>query len=135
MLPHHSKLTKYFFAIFVLILLFYAFFEAQNMIYGPQIVIENGEAITVQEELIEISGTVKNVVEITLSGRTIFIDDTGLFSEKLLLAKGLNTFIFEARDKFNHQTKEILQVVYQPNPLKTVEQEPVETDSIKESLI
>ncbi len=114
MFPHHSRLTKYFFAAFVLLVLAYAYYEAQNMLYGPQIALEQEGAITVYEELIEIRGTVKNVVEITLSGRPIFIDDTGLFTEKILLAEGLNRFIFEARDKFNHTQKEVLEVVYIP---------------------
>ncbi|QSH39087.1 hypothetical protein JXR01_02135 [Candidatus Kaiserbacteria bacterium] len=134
MLPHHSKLTKYLFAAFVVVLLFYAYFEARNILYGPQIVLQDGEAITVHDELIEISGTVKNVVEITLSGRPVFIDDTGLFTEKLLLAEGLNRFVFEARDKFDHKTQEVLEVVYQIPTADTNEHEQEETDTIKESL-
>lgn len=135
MLPHHSKLTKYLFALFVLIVLFYAYFEARNMLYGPQIVLATEDAITVHEELIEISGTVKNVVEITLSGRSVFIDDTGLFTEKILLSEGLNRFVFEARDKFDHTTKEVLEVVYKPLTLdEALEQESQETDTIEESL-
>ena len=134
MLPHHSKLTKYLFAAFVVVLLFYAYFEARNLLYGPQIVLQSGEAITVQDELIEISGTVKNVVEITLSGRPVFIDDTGFFTEKLLLAEGLNRFVFEARDKFNRQTQEVLEIVYQIPPLGITEHESLETDTIEESL-
>ncbi|MBF05283.1 hypothetical protein CL644_01080 [bacterium] len=134
MLPHHSKLTKYFFAAFVVVLLFYAYFEARNLLYGPQIVLQSGEAITVQEELIEISGTVKNVVEITLSGRPVFIDDTGFFTEKLLLADGLNRFVFEARDKFNRKTQEVLEVVYQIPTSDMTEHELLETDTIEEPL-
>lgn len=134
MLPHHSKLTKYLFAIFVVIVLFYAYFEARNLLYGPQIVLQNEEAITVYDELIEISGTVKNVVEITLSGRPVFIDDTGFFTEKLLLAEGLNRFVFEARDKFDHKTQEVLEVVYIAPSANTAEQEREETDTIEESL-
>ncbi|MAZ67434.1 hypothetical protein CL652_01540 [bacterium] len=111
---HRSKTTKYFFALFVAIVLVYAYFEAQNMLYGPQIILNADEAVTVQEELIEISGTAKNVVEITLSGRPVFIDDSGVFVEKLLLAEGVNRFIFQARDKFGREERKVLEVVYQP---------------------
>jgi len=115
MLFHHSKLTKYIFAAFVFVVLIYAYFEARNMLYGPQIILQSNDAITVHDELIEISGTVKNVVEITLAGRPVFIDDTGLFTEKLLLAEGLNRFTFEARDKFDNKKSETLEVVYTPS--------------------
>jgi len=85
------------------------------MLYGPQIVLETTTgAITVYDELVEIRGTVKNVVEITLSGRPVFIDDSGLFTEKVLLAEGVNRFVFEARDKFDNTKRQVLQVVYQP---------------------
>lgn len=131
MLPHRSRVTKYLFAAFVVIVLAYAYFEARNMLYGPQIVLAQTDAITVHEELIEVSGTVKNVVEITLSGRTVFIDDTGLFTEKLLLAEGLNRFRFEARDKFGRTKHEVLEIVYVPSKDK---QRDINTGSIEESL-
>ena len=129
MLSNRSKLTKYFFALFVLIVLAYAYYEARNMLYGPQIVLDSEEAITVDEELVEISGTVKNVVEITLDGRIVFIDDTGMFAEKLLLAEGLNRFAFEAQDKFGRETREVLEIVYQPPFVQ--QQTPTETDTIE----
>ncbi|MBL4644340.1 MAG: hypothetical protein JKX80_00550 [Candidatus Pacebacteria bacterium] len=132
MLPHHSRITKYLFAAFVLIVLVYAYFEARNILYGPQIVLESTEAITVHDELIEIRGTVKNVVEITLTGRPLFIDDTGLFTERLLLVEGLNRFIFEARDKFDNTDRKVLQVIYQPT--EDIQRNFRETDTIQEPL-
>lgn len=117
MLPHHSRITKYFFLALVIVILMYAYYEARNMIYGPQIVLaDNAGAVTVHEELVEIRGAVKNVVEITLSDRPVFIDDEGNFTEKLLLAPGLNRFVFEARDKFDRTKREVLEVVYEPEP-------------------
>jgi len=101
------------------------------MLYGPQIVLSNASgAITVHDERIEIKGTAKNVVEITLSGRPVFINDEGMFTERLLLTKGLNRFTFEAKDKFGHATQEILEVVYQPPAVD--EASPIETDTIEE---
>lgn len=114
MLHHRSRLTKYLFAALVVAILIYAYFEARNLLYGPQIELAHSGAITVHEELVAISGTVENVTEITLSGRPVFIDDTGLFTEELLLAEGVNRFVFEARDRFGNTTRETLQIVYQP---------------------
>ena len=130
---YHTRLTKYFFAVLVIVILIYAYFEARSMLYGPQIVIGSDKVITVEEKLIEIQGTVKNVVEISLNGRTIFIDDTGHFSEQLLLANGLNHFTLEARDKFNRKTQEKLEVVYNP-PIDRQQQDTIETGTIEESL-
>lgn len=131
MLLHHTRITKYLFAAFVLIVLVYAYFEARNMLYGPQIVLETTGAITVHDELVEISGTVKNVVEITLAGRLVFIDDTGFFTERLLLAEGVNRFVFEARDKFDNTKREVLEIVYQP---KEDKQRSLNIDIIQEPL-
>jgi hypothetical protein len=131
MFSHRSRTTKYFFAAFVLVVLIYTYFEARNMLFGPQIALATNDAITVQEERIEISGTVRNVVEITLSGRPIFIDDSGFFTETFLLAEGVNRFVFEARDKFGRETREVLEVVYNPRG-DTSGRVPVETDTILE---
>ncbi|PCI30654.1 hypothetical protein COB52_01300 [Candidatus Kaiserbacteria bacterium] len=125
MLPHHTKITKYFFLAFLILLFVYGYFEARNLLWGPQISLGTQEAITVDTELIEISGTVKNVIEITLSGRSVLISDEGVFSEELLLSEGLNEFIFEAKDKFGREKTEILEVVYKPSP---------NTDIIEEQL-
>ncbi len=114
MLFHRSRATKYIFAAFVLVVLMYAFFEARNVLYGPQILLGTTGAITVTDALVEISGTVKNVTSFTLDGRSVFISDSGVFLEKVLLAEGLNEFVFEASDKFDNQTREVLKVVYLP---------------------
>tara|TARA_B100000745_G_scaffold80603_1_gene49658 strand:- start:933 stop:1313 length:381 start_codon:yes stop_codon:yes gene_type:complete len=126
MLPHQSHITKYFFIALVLLILVYAYFEARNMLYGPQIFIDSREAITVTDEKIEISGQVKNVVEITLSGNPVFIDDVGVFNETRLLAEGINRFVFEAKDKFGRTKEEILEIIYTP------ERAPTNVGSIEE---
>jgi len=99
------------------------------MLYGPQIHLPAGEITTVSDELIEIRGTVKNVVEITLDGRLIFIDSDGNFVEKLLLADGLNSFSFKAKDKFGRKTSEVLNVVYQ---IPEGKRRSLNTDTIEE---
>ncbi len=119
MLPHQSHITKYFFIALVLLILVYAYFEARNILYGPQIVIDTSETITVTDEKIEVSGQVENVVEITLSGNPVFIDDTGVFTETRLLAEGVNVFVFEAKDKFGRKKEEVLQIIYTPEQTST----------------
>lgn len=114
MFPHQSKFTKYFFVALFAIVLLYAYYEARNMLYGPQIELGVTSALTVHEQAIEVTGSVRNVVHITLSGNPVFIDDEGVFTETRLLSLGLNRLIFEAEDKFGRSTKEIIEVVYEP---------------------
>ena len=129
MYVHRSRIMVYLFATFVVVVLVYAYFEARNMLYGPQVVLTTPETITVPDELIAISGTSKNVVSITLDGRSVFVDDNGSFTEKLLLAEGVNRFVFEARDKFGRETQRTLEVVYQPPT--PAERTPEKTDTIE----
>lgn len=113
MLPHHTKLTKYLFALFVIVVLVYAFFGARNLLFGPRISIDApGEIVTVTESLVEIQGSIENVTVLTLSGRDVLVDDTGVFSETLLLAPGSNTFVFEARDRFGRTTRKTLEILF-----------------------
>ena len=120
MLPHHTKITKYVFAAFIVLVIGYAYISSRNLLWGPIITLnapDNG--ITVYDGLIEISGTVENVAEITLSGRSVFITEEGVFTERLLLAEGVNRFLFEAEDKFGRKTKEVLEIVYIPTEQET----------------
>lgn len=85
------------------------------MLYGPDVVLnvpQNG--MTVEEELVEITGAATNVAEITMDGKPIFIDDSGAFSEKRLLNPGINSFMFEVKDKFGRVKTETLEIVYAP---------------------
>jgi len=113
MIPYNKKIIKYTIIILVLLILSYAFFEARNIIYGPQInLMLPNKTITVHSPIIQIKGNVKYVISISLDGRTIKIDRDGNFTEKLLLIPGLNTFTFKATNKFGKtQNKEIM-VIY-----------------------
>lgn len=133
MLPHHTKITKYLFVLFIILILGYAYISSRNLLWGPQIII-NGpqDGISVETELVEITGAVKNVIDITLSGRSVFITEEGVFTERLLLSEGINRFVFEARDKFGRETREILQIVYDPKEQTTPVQEDASIEENKE---
>ncbi len=113
MLPYHSKITKYLFILFVLLVLGYTFFEARNIIGGPTITIATPESgLTSTSQVVEITGTVKNVTEIALDGQPVLINEAGEFTEKLILAPGVNMFTFVAKDKFGRERSELLEVFY-----------------------
>jgi len=113
MLPYNAKVTKYFFMLFVLLILAYAYFEAHNMFSGPNIKISAPESgFTVNSQLVEITGSVSNVTDFRLDGNIIEVDKTGKFTKKLLLAPGENIFTFVAKDKFDRINKEMLYIFY-----------------------
>lgn len=100
---------------FIFLILGYSFYQSKNILTGPAIAIiepENGS--TVQEQFIKISGSTKNIKKISLNDRFIFVDETGLFMENLLLSEGYNIIKISAWDKFNKKTEKIIEIVYQP---------------------
>ena len=99
--------------ILVLIIASYSLFQARNIIRGPIIKIhspENGSALS--ESFISIEGIAKNISNISLNDRPIFIDKNGKFQETLLLSYGYNIMTVKATDKFGRKTAETLELVY-----------------------
>ncbi len=91
-----------FFVLFVL----YAGFETVKLFLGPSLIIDTPKDFaTVNEPLINVSGTVKRVAYITINDRQIFADTTGKFSDKLLLLSGYNIIKIEVKDRFDKVLK------------------------------
>lgn len=98
---------------FLFLILSYSFYQSRNLVRGPVITInepENGS--NVREQLVKIAGVAKNINKISLDDRPIYIDETGSFSEKLLLSKGYNIVKLSAWDKFGKKTEKTLELVY-----------------------
>jgi hypothetical protein len=86
-----------FFALFVL----YAGFEVAKLYRGPSLVINTpNDMSTVDNPLVEVTGTAQRVAYIKINGRQIFADTKGYFSDKLLLLPGYNIISIEVNDKF-----------------------------------
>ncbi|MFC1802120.1 hypothetical protein ACFLY7_01640 [Patescibacteria group bacterium] len=91
----------------------YSYYQMRNLLNGPVLIVtspQNGE--TFSESLIEITGETKNISEISLNDRPIFIDENGNFKEKMLLSYGYNVIKIEAGDRFDRKIKKILEVIY-----------------------
>lgn len=100
-------------SLFVLTLIGYSTFQAKKIITGPQISLNspsNGEEVN--ENLIDISGVAKNISAISLNDRSIHIDESGNFKEKLMLYPGYNIITLKAQDKFGSTIKKEVEVVY-----------------------
>lgn len=64
-----------------------------------------------ENQTIEISGTASKNSDLTVNGRTLYIDENGLFKDNLNLASGLNTLEFKAVNKFGKETNIIRHVL------------------------
>ena len=97
----------------ILLVMGFVVFGSRNIVLGPQIKIEtptNGK--TAESSLVEIRGFAKNISEIKMNGRNIFIDEDGKFKEKMLLSYGYNTIVIEGRDRFGRKEIKKLELVY-----------------------
>jgi hypothetical protein len=99
--------------IFLIILFGYGIFEIWNYATGPQILLTSPpNGAVVSESLITIIGQGKNTKIITLNDRPVVVDETGHFSENILLSYGYNVLELKAEDRFGKKTEERLQIVY-----------------------
>lgn len=100
--------------IFFLIVTFaaYGLYKARDFLTGPKITIESPkDGQTVSSSYLEVRGTAKNISSIRMNGRQIFVDESGIFKENLLLAMGYNIIEVSAEDKFGREVKENRKVV------------------------
>ena len=99
--------------LFLVCLFGYGAFEIWNYATGPRITVSSpANGVAVSDSLITITGQGKNTKEITLDDRPIVTDETGKFSEKILLSYGYNVLELKAEDRFGKQTEQELQIVY-----------------------
>jgi hypothetical protein len=107
-------LAKIFGVIIVaLILASYGLYQSRNLRAGPEIIIEkpkNGELVNTS--VAEVTGVAKNITFISLNDQPIFVDESGRFSEKLLLSYGYNILKLSAKDKFGKIVEKRLELVY-----------------------
>ena len=91
----------------------YTGYEIQKIVFGPKIEVlfpKNGSLVS--NSMTEVSGIAKNIKDISLNDRKIFIDEQGNFKENLLLSYGYNVITIKASDKFGKNTEKIIEVIY-----------------------
>lgn len=100
-------------SLFLFLILGYSFYQSKNLLMGPVITVsEPKNGATVPEQLVKIAGIAKNINKITLDDRPIYVDEVGVFSEKLLLSDGYNIIKISAWDKFSKKTEKTIELVY-----------------------
>jgi hypothetical protein len=99
--------------ILIVVFVGYTIYEIQKVFLGPRIEAlspQNGSLVSTS--FTEVTGIAKNITEISLNDRKIYIDEQGNFKEGLLLSYGYNALTIKASDKFGRKTEKILEVIY-----------------------
>jgi hypothetical protein len=97
----------------IVIVLGYGAFKAKDFVRGPKLAVlspRDGEML--HDSLVEIKGTTNNISFLTLNDNKIFTDESGNFTEKILLSSGYNVMTVEAKDRFGRKITKTLQLMY-----------------------
>ena len=97
----------------VVLLAFFVYRTSLSYFSGPSITInEPTDYEAFSTSTVTIAGIADRIEDISLDGRPITIDDTGKFSETILLMPGYNIETMVAHDRFGHSTQKRLELVY-----------------------
>ena len=109
MTPNAKKILQIAgFAVFFILIILYAFFRSEDLIFGVKIknVNLNGlpaqSGATISSNIVKVTGNAKNAIKLTLNSREISVDLQGSFNETIALLSGYNIISIRAQDKFGY---------------------------------
>jgi len=105
--------------LFVGCLVLYITFQARFLITGPEITLIHEPASVQNSPTVTLEGTARNIAKITLNGRQIFTDQSGYFSEALVLENGYTIATITATDRYGRETNVVRSFVYTPTSILT----------------
>jgi len=112
MLPYRdSRITKFALVIFFLLVIAYAYFEVQGILFGPKINIVSTLTI-VTDPYITIRGTADHIATLTMNGEPISVTEQGAFEQPFVLAPGDNHIFFDAKDKYGRVSQRDVEIMY-----------------------
>jgi len=130
-----KKLIKIIFvSVIVIIVVGYTYYQSHNVIIGPQLKIlspANGSSTT--EAFVLISGKVKNVSNIHVDDRPIFISTDGKFTDAIILHPGYNIITIKAEGKFGRITEKTLELIAKNDSVKEIEHVPKDEEATIEN--
>jgi hypothetical protein len=106
-----SRFVRLILITFFVLAVGYAVYEAQGLLYGPRIHLEN-ESFASDSSFVSIKGRAERISELRINGKTVSVRENGEFEEPFLLAPGSNRIILEARDARGRTAMETLDIVY-----------------------
>lgn len=100
-------------SIFFILIILYAILGSKDLIFGVKIKNVNlVDGVTIAENIIKLTGTAKNAVNLTLNGREISVDQDGNFSETIALLLGYNIINIKAKDQFGYVDEKNYKLIY-----------------------
>lgn len=103
-----------FLGVCAMVLLLAAYFSINLMVsYSspPLSFSDSGANLETSERVYTFQGRTHPEVDLTMNGRIVYLNESGEFQERVLLAGGLNTFEFMAKNKFGKITKIIRYII------------------------
>lgn len=111
MLPYSFRFSRIVLFAFFLFAVLYGLFEAQGILLGPRIEIDDLPVHTTTD-FVHIQGTATHIASISMNGAEIPVTATGAFDEPYLLGPGENTVEFVAKDKYGNITTKTVILYY-----------------------
>jgi len=92
----------------------YALYQARFLITGPIIVLEPATDVATNARVVELRGRATNITRLWLNDRTIYTDETGYFTEALVLETGYTIATLRAEDRYGRVTRLAREFVFKP---------------------
>lgn len=90
--------------ILVVTIVVYAVSRSLNYARGPQIILTEPEpGSSIRQNFATIQGKAERITSLSLNGRSISIDEQGVFKEVVAIFPGINQITLIARDQFDRQ--------------------------------
>lgn len=120
----------------VVLLVGYIAFQGRNIVLGPQITIDTPrDGQSLENAVVNITGSVKNASAITLNDNPIYIDTSGFFNEKLIAPPGYSIITMSVQDRFGRKKTELLHVVLKPSASDTFEMPTIDATSTANTVL
>jgi hypothetical protein len=91
----------------------YGLFSFRHVFQGPEIVVESPTEGQIVSGLVEVKGYAPNTTHTSIDGKTLYVDESGHFDEKVLLSAGPATITLYAKDRFGREVTRSIQVYAQ----------------------
>lgn len=87
-------------ALFAILALAFVLFQARYLLLGPQVTLIDPPTIQQNERQITLTGTARNISHLWLNDRQIYTDQTGTFTETVVLENGYTVITLRAEDRY-----------------------------------
>ena len=114
MLPYRDgRITKIILALFFVLVVLYAYYEARGLLFGPSIDVQDKAAV-VHDRFITVHGKAARIAQLTMNGKPVTVTEDGAFSEPYLLNDGYNRIVLRAQDGYGRTRESVMEVMYEP---------------------